>query len=108
MSELKEYWEKQLSGELPLLDLPSSLSRSSIKDYNFSTYRFVIDTQLITLLEHLAYSENVRLENLLLATFKVLLYRYTNEQDILVGLLLNQQDNCPNVVISRNFITEDI
>jgi amino acid adenylation domain-containing protein len=116
-SELKEYWEKQLAGELPLLNLPTTLPRSSIKTYDCSSHSFIIQNKLTGLLKDLANSESVSLENLLLAAFKVLLYRYTNETDILVALLLNQQDSpqlarvasdLTNVVVSRDFISESI
>src|SRR5579883_463216 len=107
--ELKNYWLNCLSGELPLLNLPTSLPRGSIKNYNCSSYNFVINKRLTGLLKKLAESENVSLDTLLLAAFKVLLYRYTNEKDILVGLVLNQQiSNFVNVVVSRNFITDNI
>jgi amino acid adenylation domain-containing protein len=107
--ELKNYWLNCLSGELPLLNLPTSLPRGSIQNYNCSSYNFVINKRLTRLLEKLAESENVSLDTLLLAAFKVLLYRYTNEKDILVGLVLNQQiSNFVNVVVSRNFITNNI
>ncbi|MBN3947422.1 MAG: amino acid adenylation domain-containing protein [Nostoc sp. NMS7] len=107
-SEFKQDWEKKLSGELPLLELPTRLPRASIKNYNGAAYRFVINNQLTRLLKELAYSESVSFDNLLLAAFKVLLYRYTNEPDILVGLLLNQPDINANVVVSRDLISANI
>ncbi|GAA6618103.1 amino acid adenylation domain-containing protein [Scytonema sp. NUACC26] len=117
ISKLKEYWEEYLSGELPLLELPTSSPRSSVKTSNDFSYTFAIDNRLTALLKQLAFSENISLDRLLLAAFKVLLYRYTNETDILVGLLVNQQDssqcgevtsNFANVVISRDFISEKV
>ncbi|WP_315791701.1 amino acid adenylation domain-containing protein [Fischerella sp. JS2] len=116
-SELKEYWEKQLAGELPFLQLPTTLPRSSIKKYACSSYTLIIENRLTELLIELAKRESISLENLLLAAFKVLLYRYTNETDILVALLINQQDRhefekvasqFTNIVISRDFISESI
>lgn len=113
---LKNYWEKQLSGELPLLVLPTNLPRSPLTTFNGSSHRFVIDNRLTKLLKVLINSQSVSLDNLLLAAFKVLLYRYTSEKDILVGLLLNRQDRpefkkvvCnANIVVSRNWISEGI
>jgi amino acid adenylation domain-containing protein len=114
---LKDYWEKQLSGELPLLELPTRLPQSPLKTDNGLSYAFVINNRLTGLLKKLANDENVSLANLLLAAFKILLYRYTSEKDILVGLVVNQQDrpefervvgNFANVVISRDLIWESI
>lgn len=115
MAELKEYWEKYLSGELPLLKLPTSSHRSFINTYNCSSYSFVINNRLTALVKQLANSESVSIDDLLLAAFKILLYRYTNEKDILVGLKADQQEtpalgkpasNFLNVVVSRDFILE--
>ncbi|MBD2774620.1 amino acid adenylation domain-containing protein [Iningainema tapete] len=111
-SELQKYWEKYLSGELPVLELPTSSPRSAIKTYNCSAYTFVINNRLTALIKQLANSENVGIYPLFLAAFKVLLYRYTNEKDILVALLLNEQDKTElkkkdNVVVSRDLISEN-
>ncbi|BAZ13567.1 amino acid adenylation domain protein [Calothrix sp. NIES-4071] len=106
-TELKEYWEKQLSGGLPILSLPTNSPRS-LNNYNCSTSSFVVNNKLTDLLKKLANSESVSLDNLLLAAFKVLLYRYTSETDILVGLILTQQDKSENVIVSRDFISEGI
>ncbi|MBR8837279.1 MAG: amino acid adenylation domain-containing protein [Stigonema ocellatum SAG 48.90 = DSM 106950] len=115
--KMKEYWEKQLSGELPLLELPTSLPRSPLTIFNGSSHSFVINNRLTGLLKNLANSQSVSLYNFLLAAFKVLLYRYTSEKDILVGLILTQQDkgefervtnNFAQVVVSRDLISESI
>jgi non-ribosomal peptide synthetase component F len=115
ISELQTYWEKYLSGELPLLEFSKSLPRS-IKTYNCSSYTFVINNRLTGLLKQLANNGNVSISDLLLAAFKVLLYRYTNETDILVGLQLTKLDKTElgkvadnaNIVVSRDVISESI
>jgi amino acid adenylation domain-containing protein len=116
-AKLQEYWKEYLSGELPLLELPTISPLSSVKTYNESSYTFAIDNRLTVLLNKLAFSENISLDRLLLAAFKVLLYRYTNETDILVGLLIDGQNSSGwrevtseviNVVISRDLISEKV
>ena len=118
LKRLKDYWEKQLAGELPLLELPASLPRSPLTAFNGSSLSFVISNKLTHFLKKLVSNQSVSLENLLLAAFKVLLYRYTSEKDILVGLILTQSDrsefervvgNFANkIVVSRDLISEGL
>lgn len=103
MSKLQAYWEKHLSGELPLLEFPTNLPRST-KKYNCASYKFVINNKLTALLKQLAKNEGVSIDNALLAAFKVLLYRYTSEKEIIVGLLLTKLIS--NVVVSKDLISE--
>ncbi|BAY24658.1 amino acid adenylation domain protein [Calothrix sp. NIES-2100] len=114
-AQLKEYWAQKLAGELPLLNFPTTLTRSHRRNYDCSSYTFIIENQLTGLLKKLANIESVSLDNLILAAFKVLLYRYTNETDILVALPLNQQyrpewerftSKVGNVILSRDFISK--
>ncbi|MGL6341218.1 MAG: non-ribosomal peptide synthetase, partial [Waterburya sp.] len=81
-----KYWEKQLSGSLPKLELPSI--HRQIKATNScrgARESVLLSTQLSQRLKTLSQQQNVTLFMLLLAAFKVLLSRYTDLEDILVG-----------------------
>ena len=79
------YWHKQLSGELPILQLPTDRSRPTVQTYSGKTLSFVLPKSLSDELKTLSKQEGVTLFMTLLAAFKTLLYRYTNQTDILVG-----------------------
>ncbi|BAZ54101.1 amino acid adenylation domain protein [Nostoc sp. NIES-4103] len=79
------YWHKQLSGELPILQLPTDRPRPTVQTYAGKTLSFVLPTSLSEGLKTLSQQEGVTLFMTLLAAFKTLLYRYTNQTDILVG-----------------------
>ncbi|AUB41615.1 Glutamate-1-semialdehyde aminotransferase [Nostoc flagelliforme CCNUN1] len=79
------YWQKQLSGELPILQLPTDRPRPTVQTYAGKTLSFVLPTSLSEGLKTLSKQEGVTLFMTLLAAFKTLLYRYTNQTDILVG-----------------------
>ncbi len=79
------YWQKQLSGELPVLNLPTDYPRPSVQTYQGASYGFKLTKELTQLLKTLAQSEKSTLYMTLLAAFQVLLYRYTNQEDIVVG-----------------------
>ncbi|RKZ59825.1 MAG: non-ribosomal peptide synthetase, partial [Candidatus Parabeggiatoa sp. nov. 3] len=83
---LWQYWQKQLSGELPVLQLPTDRPRPPVQTYHGATHFFQLDETLTQQLKVLAQTFDTTLFSLLLATFQILLYRYTGQDDILVGI----------------------
>ncbi|MEH2284139.1 MAG: amino acid adenylation domain-containing protein [Nostoc sp.] len=79
------YWQQQLSGELPLLDLPTDRPRPQSQTYNGASRFFTIEKELRQLLTELAKREGVSLYMVLLSALQILLVRYTNQEDILIG-----------------------
>ena len=82
---LWSYWQKQLAGELPVLELPTDRPRPPLQIYRGASYSFKLTEELTSKLKKLASVQGVTLYTLLLAAFKTLLYRYTGQEDILVG-----------------------
>lgn len=82
---LWRYWQGKLAGELPTINLPSDRPRPSVQTYRGASYRFKLTEELTSLLKELARENGVTLYTLLYAAFQVLLYRYTGQEDILVG-----------------------
>ncbi|BDI19846.1 hypothetical protein ANSO36C_56480 [Nostoc cf. commune SO-36] len=80
-----QYWEQQLAGELPILNLLADKPRPITQNYQGASHISKLDKQLIEKLKHLALSSGTSLYQILLTAFYVLLYRYTNQTDILIG-----------------------
>lgn len=80
-----EYWKKQLSGELPVLDMPLSKPRPVIQTYNGSLFHFDLNNKTKAALRQIAKNTDTTLFVTLLTSFHVLLYRYTGQNDIVVG-----------------------
>ncbi len=80
-----EYWQKELSGELPLLDLPLDRPRPAALSFRGELWRFQIDAEMTRHLKELARTEGVTLYTLLLSAFTALLHRYSRQEDIIVG-----------------------
>ncbi|MCA2866528.1 MAG: amino acid adenylation domain-containing protein [Microcystis sp. M058S1] len=80
-----QYWQKQLAGELPILNLLPDKPRPPVKTYQGASYIAKLDEQLIEKLKHLALATGTTLYRILLTVFYVQLYRYTNQTDILIG-----------------------
>lgn len=83
--QLSAYWQKQLAGELPILDLPVDKLRPSVQTYCGATHTIKLDEQLLACLRKFSESEQTSLYRIFLAAFFVLLYRLSGQQDILVG-----------------------
>ncbi len=83
--EQLSYWTRQLQGTLPILQLPTDRVRPSQQSYRGASVSFTMDQQLATKARQFSNQENVSLYMTLLTAFKALIYRYTGEQDLLVG-----------------------
>src|SRR4028119_715933 len=83
--KLWQYWQNQLSGELPVLNLPTDRPRPPVQSYRGKTHISQLDEKLIQGLREVASSTGTSLYKLMLAAFFVLLYRYTEQEDIFVG-----------------------
>ncbi|MEJ7738034.1 MAG: amino acid adenylation domain-containing protein, partial [Chitinophagaceae bacterium] len=79
-----DYWKTKLEGVAPL-QLQTDYSRDVIQSTRGAIATFNINKELTQLLRKLSQQENATLFMTLLAAFKVLLYRYTGQQDICVG-----------------------
>ncbi|MBW4500877.1 MAG: amino acid adenylation domain-containing protein [Scytonema hyalinum WJT4-NPBG1] len=79
------YWKKQLGNSLPVLQLPTTRPRTEVKTSRGAAQSFVIPSTLSAALQTLSRQEGVTLFMTLLAGFQVLLQRYANQDDIVVG-----------------------
>jgi len=87
------YWKQQLGTNPPVLDLPSvsevCAKRNRPRDVNATfqgaDYSFILPKPLIEALKTLSQQEGVTLFMTLLGAFKILLYSYKGQEDILVG-----------------------
>ena len=80
------YWQQQLGGNLPYLQLPTDYSRSMVQSFRGERQSFVVSKSLTEALKARSRQEGVTLFVTLLTAFQTLLYRYTGSEDILVGL----------------------
>jgi amino acid adenylation domain-containing protein len=79
------YWTKRLAGELPVLELPTDRPRPAVQTFNGAREWLVLSEQSTEAILALAQREGATPFMLLLAAFKVLLHRYSSQEDIVVG-----------------------
>jgi len=79
------YWKQQLSGAPPLIELPISKPRPPVQSFRGTVQSFLLHISTLDALKELSRREGATLFMCLLAVFKILLSRYTNVEDIVVG-----------------------
>lgn len=80
------YWKERLAGSPPVLELPSEHPRPAEQTFEGATWTFTLPAQVISAALSLAKQHQVTPFMLLLAAFKTLLYRYSGQPDVLVGV----------------------
>jgi amino acid adenylation domain-containing protein len=89
----RTYWLGQLAGPLSPLDLPADFVRPPLKTYRGNVWRTVLDAGLVERVRRLGLRHSMTLLMVLTASLKVLLYRYTGQEDIIVGFPLAGRDH---------------
>ncbi|MEC9374863.1 MAG: amino acid adenylation domain-containing protein, partial [Pseudomonadota bacterium] len=84
-SRQAEYWLNQLKGLPPLLELPTDRPRSAAMRYRGASVLKVIPSGVADALRKLGREEGCTLFMVMLSVFYVLLMRYTDRTDLVVG-----------------------
>lgn len=79
------YWKQQLSNTPSVLQLPTDRPRPAIQSFQTAHAAFQIPETLTEELNKLAQREGMPLFSVLLAAVDTLLFRYTRQEDIVVG-----------------------
>lgn len=79
------YWREQLSGALPVLQLPADFPRPPVPSYLGATHTRAVPPALAQQLQTLARAEGATLFTLLVTAFQIFLHGEAGQDDILVG-----------------------
>ena len=85
LEEQLSYWKQQLAGITTDLALPLDYPRPLMSTFQGEHRKLVLSPALKQKLNELSKREGTTLFMTLLAAFKTLLYRYTSQEDIVVG-----------------------
>ncbi len=80
-----EYWRKQLAGAPFVLDFPTDFPRPPIQNFRGARVYVSYPKSLLDGLKELSRREGVTMFMTLMAAFKTLIYRYTNQHDVLIS-----------------------
>ncbi|MBD2137716.1 amino acid adenylation domain-containing protein [Anabaena sp. FACHB-1237] len=112
-----KYWQEQLTAAPSLLQLPTDKPRPSIMTFNGKSHNLKINPEITKKLENLSKKTGTTLFMTLLAIFATLLYRYSHQEDILIGSPIanrNRSEIEPligcfvNTLVLRTKFTENI
>jgi hypothetical protein len=81
----REYWLEQFNGELPVLELPSDKSRPKLMTYNGASVYKELDKAVTDQLKSFSQQQGGTLFMTLQTALKVLLHKYTGQEDIVIG-----------------------
>jgi amino acid adenylation domain-containing protein len=81
----EEYWLNVFSREIPMLNLPTDYPRQEYQSFEGDVVEFVMDKDLVAEINEIASGIRATLYMALLAIYYILLYKYTGQEDIVVG-----------------------
>ena len=82
----RDYWKKQFEGEISVLDFPTDRPRPKLQTYNGNQISFEINPSITNRIKDFCQKEDVTLFMVLFGFVKILLYRYTGQNDIVLGV----------------------
>ncbi|BAY89332.1 MULTISPECIES: non-ribosomal peptide synthetase [unclassified Tolypothrix] len=91
--EQLNYWQQQLALAPPVLELPTDCPRPPVQRDRGAEQSFTLSQDLSQALQTLSQQEGVTLFITLLAAFQTLLYRYSRQEDILVGSAIAKRNH---------------
>jgi amino acid adenylation domain-containing protein/non-ribosomal peptide synthase protein (TIGR01720 family) len=85
LASQEKYWRENLAGKLPVLDLPTNIPRTETLSFRGDSESLLLDSTLSQQLKLLAESRGATLFMTLLTAFDILLYKYTGQEDLILG-----------------------
>jgi amino acid adenylation domain-containing protein len=79
------YWQRQLAGQLPVLELPTDRPRQPVQTHRGGSYDFVLNDELSGRLKLLAKAQGATLYVVMLAAFQTMLHYLSGQDDLVVG-----------------------
>ncbi|AIG26780.1 non-ribosomal peptide synthetase [Brevibacillus laterosporus] len=81
----EQFWLKYFDGDIPQLELPTDFPRPDQKKFDGEKIFFQVDAKRTKLLHEFSEAHSVTIYITLLSAFYVLLQKYTDQEDIIVG-----------------------
>jgi len=81
----KDYWLNVYKGNIPVLKFPLDFPRPKLKSYQGATLIFSLNSEITKHLKRISHKFNCTMFITFLAVMNTFLYRYTGQQDIIVG-----------------------
>jgi len=89
----KDFWLNQFKDEPPKLDIPTDFKRPAIQTYNGASLYFTLNSETKKQLAEYSEEQQSSLFMVLLAMVKLLLFRYSGQKDVVVGVPVAGRDH---------------
>jgi amino acid adenylation domain-containing protein len=112
MKEQENYWLNRFAGELPILNLPTDYPRPIFQSFEGDTYLFELEEKYSKEFKLLLVGADTTLYMGLLAVFHILLSKYCDQEDIVIGTQIAGRHHADldgvlgtfaNTLLMRNF-----
>ena len=112
-----EHWRNTLAGAQTLLDLPTDHSRPAMQTWHGARKEIIFSAAILARLKALAQKESATLFMVTMAAFQAMLWRYTQQESILVGTPIAARNHVEieelvglfvNTLIVRTDFTSDL
>lgn len=112
----EEYWLSKFQEPIKSLDIPTDFVRPLIKSSHGGTVDAVIDIEKTALIKNLARETDTTMYMILLASFNILLAKYSGQNDIIIGTPIAERTHpelenivgmFANTLVMRNQIEEE-
>ncbi|MEO5564843.1 MAG: amino acid adenylation domain-containing protein, partial [Chitinophagaceae bacterium] len=85
ISKQREFWLKEFSGGMPVMELPADFSRPLIKSHEGSTIDFNLSVAETLKIKSIEESEGCTFFMVLISMYYILLAKITGQEDVVVG-----------------------
>ena len=103
-----DYWRAQLGGTQPVLELPFDHPRPAQQSYCGARQDMALEPALVAGLKALAQREGVTLFMVLLVSFQTLLYRYSGQSDIRIGVPTANRNRAETELLIGFFVNTQV
>lgn len=108
----QEYWTEKLSGEIPKTIFPYDNAASNKGKYKQGIFQFQLNDQISSKLNEMSNNSGTMLFMILASSLTGLIYKYTDNKDILIGTSIVKQaieaDFLNTVLLLRNQLNQEI
>ncbi|WP_143317979.1 non-ribosomal peptide synthetase [Clostridium sp. HBUAS56017] len=86
LDDQEKYWIHRFEGEIPVINMPSDYKSKSAKSFEGNKIEFEINKTLIQKINKAINSLGVTKFMFYVAAYNVLLYKYSNQEDLIIGI----------------------
>lgn len=81
-----DYWKKQYEGSIPVFEIPTDYPRPSVRTYKSFRDDYIMPQETAVAIKKAGAKYGCSFVTTLLAVFEILLYKYSGQEDIVIGL----------------------